>query len=246
MSTSITRLNLTKKLAQWSGKLSPAKVTSTVTPDTAQVADLVEWVSQAWIDIQISQNNRWNWMRKSLDDDSVALTIGTRTLAMATIDATARTVLPFIAHDIVPLRYILLKNPTTESVHRCEFKVYDFFRGYRDRGARPTSKPTRFTILKDGTLEFDPTPDVAYTLNLDWVQVPNELIADATTPDMPAHFHMLIVWYAMIHLMDYDESGGRYKRADRQYKKMLNRMSIEQLPEDVHDDYLSTSEVYSW
>jgi len=246
MAASISRLNLTKKLGQWTGTILPSKVTDTVTPDTDHVADLVAFIDQAWVDIQLAQNNRWDWMRNRQDDDTVVLTASTRTLTMATIDATCRTVVPFIAHDITPLRYILLKHPTTDSVHRVEFVPYEFFRGYRDRGSRPEQRPTRFTVRKNGDLEFDPTPDVAYKINCDWVQVPTELALDADTPDMPNHFHMLVVWWAVVHQMGFDENQGRYNVADRNYKKMYNRLCIEQLPEDFHDEYLSTGEVYSW
>jgi len=167
-------------------------------------------------------------------------------LTMATIDATARTVVPFKAHDVVPQRYILLKHPTSEAVRRVEFIVYERFRGYRDRGDRPEGGPTRFTIRKNGDLEFDPTPDEAYTINCDWIHVPTDLALDTDTPDMPNHFHMLVMWYAMVYLMEFDEKGGRYQTADRSYKKMYNRLLIEQLAEDTHDEYLSTGEVYSW
>ena len=246
MATALTRLELTKRLGRWSGQVLPSKITSTETPPTDHISDLVAFIDQAWLDIQLAQNNKWRWMSNRLDDDSVALTISNRILTMADIDATARTVVPFKAHDVTPLRYVLLKHPTTESIHRCEFTPYEFFRGYRDRGDRPTQRPTRFTIRKNGDLEFDPIPDVAYTIDCDWIQEPTELALDADTPDMPNHFHMLVMWWAIVHLMDFDENGGRYQAADRQHKKMMNRLLIEQLAEDLFDEYMSTGEVYSW
>jgi len=246
MAAALTRLDLAKRLGRWSGTKAPSMITDTETPDNDHVGDLVAFVDQAWLDIQLSQNNRWDWMRNRLDDDSVALTVSNRILAMATIDATARSVVPFIAHDIRPMRYVLLKHPTSDAIHKVAFQTYEMFRGYRDRGDRPEGKPTRFTIRKNGDLEFDPTPDVAYKINCDWISLPTDLALDADTPDMPNHFHMLIVWWAMVHLMDNDENQGRYNTADRQYKKMLNRLHIEQLPDDTHDEYLSTNEVYGW
>ena len=201
MASSITRLNLTKRLARWSGVVMPSKVTSTTSPDTDKIGDLVAFVDQAWLDIQLLENNRWNWMRERSFDDE-ALTADTRTLAMSVFTAegtTYRTVVPFIAHDVVPLRYIHLTHPTTSSVHRCEFVNYEMFRGYRDKGSRPTQRPTRYTVRKDGTLEFDPTPDVAYTINCDIILNPSEFSGDNDVPNMPNHFHMLIVWWAMVH-----------------------------------------------
>ena len=242
---SLTRLVLTQRLGSWSGTKPQSEITSTTSPDTDHVADLVNYVDQAWLDIQMRQNNRWLWMRERLED-TVALSASTRTLAMASIDATCRTVIPFLAGDTDPLRYVLLKHPTTAAVHRCSYEPYQGWRGFRDRGTRPEGGPVRFTIRPDGTLEFDPTPDVAYTLNCDWVHEPVVFTADADEPDMPAHFHMLIVWWAIVYLMGYDENTTRYQIAERHLKAMLNRLSIEQLAEDTISEYLSSNEPYSW
>ena len=245
MATALTRLALAKHLAGWSGTMLPADVTDTETPVTEQEDNIVRFIDQSWLDIQLAHHLSWGWMLNQ-STDTVALTPSTRTLAMSAFGVTANTIRPFIAHDTEPLRYIALTHPTDGSVSQCVFHNYEYFRGFRDRGTRPVQRPTRFTILRDGTLEFDATPDLAYTVNLDWVQFPKSFALDADTPDMPNHFHMLVVWWAMIHQMDFDENGGRYQTSDRQYKKMYNRLLIEQLSEDLHDEFLSTNEVYSW
>ena len=239
----LTRLELTKRLGQWSGTLAKSKITDTVTPDTDQVADLVAFVDQAWLDIQMSQNTRWRWMRNRLED-TAALTASTRTLALSVIDSTARAIAPFTQFGTYPCRYILLTHPTTAAVSKCEYVPYHYFRGYWDRGTRPEGRPGRFTQRDDGSLEFDPTPDAAYTINCDWIQNPVEFSANASEPDMPIHFHMLIVWWAMVYLMGYDENNPRYSTADRQLAKMLNRLHIEQLVEDASAEYLTSNDVY--
>ena len=245
MATALTRLALTKRLGQWSGTKAPSEITSTTSPDDDHVRDLVSYIDQAWIDIQISQNSRWDWMQNQ-SVDVKALTASNRIFTMASLDATARTIIPFTVHDTYPLRYVLLKHPTTAAIRKIKFIPYQFFRGYLDRGTRPEQAPTLFTIRKNGDLEFDPTPKVAFTINCDFVQIPTELTADGSTPDMPIHFHQLVVWYAIVHLMDFDENANRYQTADRQYKRMINRLHIEQLPEDTHDEYMSTNEIYGW
>ena len=119
MATALTRLVLTKRLGQWSGTKAPSEITSTTSPDDDHVADLVGYVDQAWVDIQVSQGTRWRWMRKQ-SADVKSLTASTRIFTMANLDATAREVIPFKAHDVTPLRYILLKHPTTDTIHRVD------------------------------------------------------------------------------------------------------------------------------
>jgi hypothetical protein len=241
------RLALTKALGRWSGTVHPDEIDSTTAPtiEAGYVKDLVAYVDQAWLDIQLSKGSRWLWMRHRIDYTK-ALTASVRTLAMSAIDATCERVIPFLIHDTYPVLYILLKHPTNDTIHRCNFVPYSIFRGYYDRGDRPENRPTRYTVRPDGTLEFDPTPDVAYTVSLDWKHQPTEFSADGSTPDMPSKFHQLIVWWAIIHLMDIEEKGGRYQAADRQYARLNNRLCIEQLPPDDHGEFLSTAEVYGW
>lgn len=243
MATTRSRLQLTKDLGRWSGVESPADIETTVGDIVESIEDLVAYVDQAWLDIQNSQGHRWRWMRhRSLD--TIVLTPSTATLAMSAIDATCRQVLPLIRHDTYSKRYILLKHPTTGAVSECEYVPYNFWRGWYDRGTRAEQRPARYTRLPDETLQFDPTPDVAYTLQFDWVHDPVEFSADADEPDMPAHFHMLIVWWAIVFLMGFDERSGRYQTADRQYKKMINRLHLEQLVDDNVNEYLSTATLY--
>jgi len=238
----LTRLQLVKALGRWAGQIEPEEITTTVA-QTGHIGNLVEYISQAWLDIQLAQHTRWLWMRNR-SVNTVALTPSTRTLAASAIHADCRVVKPFLLRDISPDRYILLKHPTSSAIARCGYVPYTHWRGEYDRGTRPEQLPVRFTIRPDGTLEFDPTPDVAYTLDCDYLKVPTELTLDASTPNMPTHFHMLVMWWAIVHLMDYDRDGGRGQGADRQYQKMYNRLLIEQLEEDMHDEYLTTSEPY--
>jgi len=126
------------------------------------------------------------------------------------------------------------------AIARCSYVPYTVWRGYYDRGTRPEGRPARFTIRPDGSMEFDPTPDAAYKIDCDYIKELTELTVNASSPNMPAHFHMLVVWWAAVHLFDYDEKGSRYQTADRQYKKMLNRLNIEQLEEDSHAEYLTS------
>lgn len=241
----LTRLQLTRKLGRWSGTVLPSDITDTVAPATDFIGDMVEFIDQAWIDIQLFKQSRWLWMRHQLDY-TVALVASTRTLAMSAIDSTCKRLIPFIEPDTYPDFYVLLKHPTTDAIHKCRFVPYPLWRGYYDRGDRPENKPVRYTVRPDGTLEFDPTPDVAYTVSTDWAHKPTALAADGDAPDMPDEYHMLVVWWAMIHLMDIEEKGGRYQTANRQYARMVNRLCIEQLPKADHAEFLSTAEVYAW
>lgn len=239
----LTRLVLTQRLGRWSGTKAPSEITSTTSPDDDHVADLVAFVDQAWEDIQTAQGDRWLWMRER-SIDTVALSASTATLALSAIDSTCRAVIPFYAADTYPERYVLLKHPTSEAIHKCSYVPYDDWRGWYDRGTRTEGRPVRYTVRPDGTLEFDPTPDVAYTINCDWVHEPVVFSADANTPDMPNHFHMLIVWWAMVYLMGYDENSQHYQIADRQLQKMYNRLCVEQIARGTVDEFLSTTDVY--
>lgn len=246
MATAKTRLQLVQALGLWSGQKDPAEITATTGTLEEHTANLVAFVDQAWLDIQNSQHKRWLWMRRRTVN-TVALTPTNRLLEMADVAEDCHTLLPFIIRDEAgPIRYITLRDPVdTTRLQRCLYVPYTSWRGWYDKGERPEQMPVRFTLLPDGTAEFDPTPDAAYTIDADYVIVPTELADDDNEPEMPAHFHILIVWWAIVHLMGFDEKNNRYEVANRHYRQLINQLNIEQLVEDSHHEFLSTTEIYS-
>lgn len=217
----MTRLELVQFVARKLGTEDPDEITSTTSPATDYISDLVEAVDVAWEEIQIMHEGAWHWRREQQTVDTVA---ATREYAFTTIDADCVGIIPF-QHRSRGTPYLLIDT------FEVEFVPYQNWRGWMDRGTRSSGRPQYFTIRHDGgtKIEFDPTPDQVYTVKLDILHDVQDLVADGTIPLMPPRFHRVISYLAASYMAEYDNSV-RYKLINRAYKRWLNDLREDQLP----------------
>jgi len=206
-------------VAQKLGTEDADDITSTTSPDTDYIGDIVEAVDTAWEEIQVMHEGAWHWRRKQT---TFALAATTREYAFTTIDANCVGIIPMRQRH---QSYILIGN------NEVEFVPYQNWRGWLDRGTRGSDRPQHFTVRHDGgtKIEFDPTPDAIYTVSLDILNDLQDLTADGTVPLMPVRFHRTIGFLAATYLAEYDENV-RYKLLSKRYKRWLNDLREDQLP----------------
>jgi len=199
--------------------ISAQPMTTTVN-QTGELGRVVNWIQQAWLDIQ-SAHTTWRWMRKSATIVTVAGQSGGYTavandVATWTLDA-ARN-------------YVTAQGPITEIF--MNFVEYDDFRNSYLYGALryAQSRPLVFTINPDNTLSFGPVPNGDHTVTNDYYKKPIEMADDAAEPDMPATFHMGIVWRALMFYGGYEAAGEAYNRGMNEYGIVLDKLEVNQLP----------------
>ena len=216
----MTRLELVKMVAQKLGTADPDDITSTTSPDTDYISDIVESVDAAWEEIQIMHEGVWHWRRTQTSFNTTT----NREYTFTQIDSTCVGVIPF-QHRQQGNSYILIGN------NEVDFIPYQNFRGWLDRGTRSSQRPQYFTVRHDGgsKIEFDPTPDAVYAVSLDILTDLQDLTIDGTVPDMPVRFHRTIGFLAATYLAEYDENV-RYKLLHKRYTKWLNDLREDQLP----------------
>ena len=61
-------------------------------------------------------------------------------------------------------------------------------------------------------------------------QWPGAVAADADTPALPSNFHMLIVFRAMYYYGGYESASEVYQRGEFEFKRLMERLNIDQLP----------------
>jgi hypothetical protein len=214
----MTLLQLCNRLIAEAG-ITAQPMTTTVN-QTGELGRVVNWIQQAWLDIQ-SAHTTWRWMRKSATIVTVAGQSGAYTavandVATWTLDA-ARN-------------YVTSQGLTTEIF--MNFVEYDDFRNSYLYGALryAQSRPLVFTINPDNTLSFGPVPNGDHTVTNDYYKKPAELSGDSAEPDMPATFHMGIVWRALMFYGGYEAAGEAYNRGMNEYGIALDKLEVNQLP----------------
>jgi len=214
----MTLLQLCNRLIAEAG-ITAQPMTTTVN-QTGELGRVVNWIQQAWLDIQ-SAHTTWRWMRKSATIVTVAGQSGTYTA---------------VANDVATWTLDAARNYVTSQGLITEifmnFVEYDDFRNSYLYGALryAQSRPLVFTINPDNTLSFGPVPNGDHTVTNDYYKKPIERASDTEEPDMPATFHMGIVWRALMFYGGYEAAGEAYNRGMNEYGIVLDKLEVNQLP----------------
>jgi len=228
-----TFLQLAQRLRQETGV--PGVGPTTVTGNIGELQRLISWTQDAWRSIQ-SKHQNWRWMRRSF---TVTTTTGVSEYASgAATDTTDAALISrfsrWIVHDDygLPTFTIYTTALGVANERRMVYMHWDYFRTIYRLGTQTNGTPAHFSITPANKIALGPAPDATgYTVKGDYQMSAQELVADATTPDMPTRFHMLIVYGAMLKYAGYEAAGDVYAIADKEYGKMMGTLLADQIPQ---------------
>lgn len=207
-------LQLVQKTVRKSG--AKVEAPSTVVGQTGIAEMFVEWVADAWKDIQLERMGV-NW--RVARDVSFNLVVGTFDYSVSSL------------YESVNRRSVTchLANAQESPVY---YESYDYYRTQIDRIDRNDGKPQYFTFSPANTWVFWPNPDATYTIKYDAILLAQEFDAtdnlgagtsNAQTPTgLAARYHDAIVWQAVMNYALHFEDGSKFTEAQlkfRPYKK---------------------------
>ncbi len=94
----------------------------------------------------------------------------------------------------------------------------------------PAGQFTAAALAPDGTLHLNAAPDKDGALNFEYWRTPQMLAENTDSPRMPARFHMLIVYRAMIQYGLYENAQEATQQASMNERRLMNRLLGSQLP----------------
>ena len=162
-------------------------------------ADLVRWVIEAWQDIQRDRDGKWNWLRGNFHVDTIAATASYASTAVQDTDDAA-AITRFRAWDLdkrePPLIYLSSDGKSTER----EMFIDDWahFRYLYVRNTHTNAYPGSIVADVKNKLFIGPTPDAVYRVTGNYWKSNQVLAVDADIPEMPADYHFMIVYRAII------------------------------------------------
>lgn len=197
---------------------------TSVTGQTGQLLRLVNWVQQAWVEIQLMRPN-WNFMHAEFSFDTVAETRDYLAADYSIADMKLWDENSFIAHEAAigessqfPLIY--LPYGKWRDTYRVGMNV------------RTSDKPVYITVLPTNEVRFEPKPDKIYTVEGDYKRSSQTLTADDDElTSFPDDFHMIIVWQALKYYGFYESAPEVLEEAEVNFDNLLYRLELEQLPE---------------
>lgn len=217
-----TYLQLVNKLKDESG--SKAADLTTAIGLTGEGRLLANWINAAWMDIQ-GQHRDWGWLRTSLA--GFATVNGQATYTPAQAGATN-----FGMWDRDSFRNYLTATGTAAEV----FMTYMPYARWRDIyqfGSSRTSysQPYDITITPAKALGLGPVPLGGYTVIGDYFTCPTEMTADADIPSLPVHYHMAIVWRALMFYGANEAASEVYEHGKKEFGILMSRIENDYVPE---------------
>lgn len=192
--------------------------------DTANTENLriFNWVNWAARDITLMRED-WRWRRGNATLSSTTSMVNAPSAFGLTDFASWKD-----ANDMYkPSMYRLVDGIQTERA--LLFMPYDEFRQTYMTGLQTPGTPMHWSISPSEDFLIGPTPDSAVFLRADYVKDYADMTVDSSTPAMPARFHMLIVWRALMEYGGFDAAGETYQRAEKNYTMGWTQLTQSQL-----------------
>lgn len=203
---------------------------TTVVDQTGRNASLVQWVVQAYEEIQRSQEN-WRWLRTEFEGQLIA---DKRNYSAGDLSINDRFSHWIIVDDY--MQPVLTSYKTSDGrayEQHLRFVEYPMFRSMYDIAAQATQtgRPSVYSINGQNELVFYPTPDAGYTVRGLYYKAPQILAQNTDVPEMPQQFHRLIQWEALKLLGTFDEAFTQYPLWERSAVSLMGDLMQHQLPQ---------------
>lgn len=212
-----------------SSKQNIAIAMPTVVGATGALARIINWVADGFSDIQ-QDHSDWAWMRSSGETGGGA--------SFATINGQSRYPLgtgagtvgvlatDFGKWDVETFRAYTTTVGTQDENYVQEIPYDRWRNGYMFGAMRQSrSRPYVAAVGPDLSLCLGPPPTGLYTVTADYFRAPFDMAADADVPTgLPAQFHMLCVYRAMMKYAGYESAPEVDTRAREENAGMYGQL----------------------
>lgn len=193
----MTFLELCQRLRQEVGAAGNGP--SAVTSQNGEYKRIVDWVVQAWREIQLDRE-RWFF---AWAQGSVAVTTEFRDYS------------PPSDFQVWDGDTLYLGSQKLQPMAWEKFKT-------QHREDSQAAVPTAITQLPNGNFRLDTTPKQAGLLTLDYYRTPQSLSDAIDIPRLPVDYHMLIVYRAMFYYALYENAQEVISAAQLGERQMMN------------------------
>lgn len=227
----MTFLQICRRLARACGMTNSSTIPATVTGQSGNLADCVDWAADAYNELQVSGGD-WRWMRSRFTVNTVA---STETYAATSCtDSRLSATISRFSHWLITDRYnppkAYLTSGSIGSQYHLQFIDWDTFCALYKIGIISEGSPVHISIDPQDNIVLGPTPNDVYTITGEYQMSAQNLAEDDDEPEMPADFHMLIVYEAMVKYAGDQLSEEAMGRAMREGGRLKSQLLIRQKP----------------
>lgn len=220
-----TFLKLCQNVARKSGIVSGV-APATVINQKDLLFSIVEYVNEAWNLIQIDQDD-WLWMRKEFGSAATVTTSNTPRYT----GGGSWAISDFSEFRINDNSYTIYDEEIGVADETgLAFLNYETWRKTYERGVRVPNRPSVYSVSPSGELCLGPVPDKAYRVRGEYHQEPQALAANEDVPGMPAKFHSIIEYEALLLLAEQEEAIVAMATAEKNHNQVRIDLMRSQLP----------------
>lgn len=214
-----TLLQLVNDLERESGTIYQNQRLGSVLNAPGRQEKMVEWVIEAWRQIQTSRTD-WSWMRREF---SAPLIIGQSRYTAVQLGLT--TFSRWVQSSPLFHPYALYDpaNGQSEEQPLTEIPFAEWKQRWA-RGVHDALRPREVSVDYERRLCVGPKPDKIYTLTGEYFRSVQILVADTDVPICPEQHHGTIVWRALMLMAGHDEAPGAAAYAGSEYTKCLRAL----------------------
>ena len=201
---------------------------------TGEFGNIVEWAREAYVDIQRSRGSRWRWLRREFTFNTTA-SDGVYAYGDVTDVVASAVINRFDSWDLKdpydPPKIYLTASGISAQRWLSPLSWEAFKSLYRiGNGNTMTGAPVHISVDDADQIVLGPIPSDTYTITGRYKRGPQVLTTDADIPEMPEHFHKLIVWNAMLDYGYHQASAESLARAQVRGKPLMRQLENRQLP----------------
>ena len=204
---------------------------ASVEGQSGQTARVVDYVDEAWQEIQRSRPN-WKFMRRRFSGQTQP---GINTVALPDSKRVAGDLIRSVDENSWFTR---APSDTTGGVLR--YVDSDQRRWLEENEGVTTGRPAYFWETATD-IRVSPTPDRAYQISGDYYVTAQSFASSDSaanktrslgqrSPDMPEQYHMAIVWLAVREIGGFEGDGNVFNLGDANYRKIFNQMLRTETP----------------
>lgn len=192
---------------------------------TGEQARLVSWIQQAWREIQLLHED-WNFLRQDIEFNCIG---SQRFYTPGTAPLDTVTNLGHWKKDSWRCSSV---GASYADEQRLTWWPYNQFRDLYMYGNQRNiiTRPVVITFDQTQRIGLGSMPDQAYVITGEYYTGPVDLTADTDSPACPQQFHMVVVYGAMIKYGLYENAPEVVARGREEYRRMMNRLEVNQLP----------------
>jgi hypothetical protein len=194
---------------------------STVTGQTGTLLRLIDWVNEAWLEIQGAHDD-WDflWLRGTFDTQETSPGVYARDYDLGSN-----------VQRVNPLSVTCYDSDGETEEWRLVEIPYARYRNQTDIGVNTAQRPTQFVIMPNDVMRLYPRPDGVYTLQFDYYKMPSAMSENTDEPELAEeHLQWAIIYGAMRRYALYENAQEVLIEAEAGYRQVMNLVRRKHLP----------------